>query len=48
MNQGQQKVSQWGMANRISLNPTKSNYLIISFKLRETTPEIYLYLNNIP
>ena len=30
------------------LNPTKSNYLIIPSKLRETTPQIYLYLNNIP
>ena len=48
MNQALQKVSQWCMANRISLNPTKSNYLIIPSKLRETTPQIYLYLNNIP
>ena len=36
------------MANGISFNPTKSNYLIIPFKLKETTPQIYLYFNNIP
>ena len=48
MNQDLQKVSQWCMANRISLNPTKSNYLIIPPKLRETTPQIFLYLHNIP
>ena len=35
------------MANRINLNPTKPNYLIIPFKLRETSPQIYLYVNNI-
>ena len=48
MNQDLEKVFQWCMANRISLNPTKSNYLVIPCKLRETTPQIYLYLNNIP
>ena len=36
------------MADRLSLNPTKSNYLIIPSKLRETTSQIYLYLNNVP
>ena len=39
MNHDLQKVFQWCMANRISLNPTKSNYLIIPPKLRETTPQ---------
>ena len=48
MNQDLLKVCQWCMANRISLNPTKSNYLIIPPKLRKTTPQTYLYLNDTP
>ena len=47
MNLDLQKVSQWCMANRINLNPTTSNYLIITPKLRETPPQISLTLNNI-
>ena len=35
------------MVNRISLNSTKCNNLIIPSKFRETTPQIYLYLSNI-
>ena len=48
MNLDLQKVSQWCMANRINLNPTTSNYLIITPKLREIPPQISLTLNNIP
>ena len=48
MNQDLLKVCQWCMANRIGLNPTKSNYLIIPPKLRKTTPQTYLYLNDTP
>ena len=43
-----QKVSHWYMANGIHLNPTKSDYLIILPKSRETPPQRNLYLNNIP
>ena len=47
MNLDLQKVFHWCMANRINLNPTKSNYLIISPKLRETSPQISLTLHDI-
>ena len=43
-----QKVSHWFMVNRINLNLTKSNYLIIPPKLKETLPQISFTSNNIP
>ena len=48
MNQDLQKVFHWCMANRIGLNLTKSNYPIVPYTLRETSPQIYLNLNKIP
>jgi len=32
--------------NKLSLNPTKSNYLKITPKLEEKPPQIFLKLNN--
>ena len=47
MNLDVQKVFHWCMANRMNLNPTKSNYFIISPKLRETSLQISLTLHYI-
>lgn len=48
MNRELENVYKWCNANKLSLNPKKSYYLIISPKLRSNSPQISLLLNSIP
>ena len=41
-------ISRWFEVNKLTVNPTKSNVLIIPPKLRQTIPPINITLNNIP
>ena len=47
MNNELRNVDEWCRANKLSLNPSKSNFLIIPPRLRKSPPNISLNLNNV-
>ena len=47
MNNELRNVSEWCHANKLSLNPSKSNFLLIPPRLRKPPPNISLKLNNV-
>ena len=47
MNNELRDVDEWCCANKLSLNPSKSNFLVIPPRLRKPPPYISLKLNNV-
>ena len=47
MNNELRNVDDWCRANKLSLNPSKSNFLVIPPRLRKPPPYISLKLNNV-
>ena len=47
MNNELRNVDEWCRANKLSLNPSKSNFLVIPPRLRKPLPYISLKLNNV-
>ena len=48
MNKDLANVYNWSIANKLSLNPSKSNHLIISTKQNILSPHVTLIVNNLP
>ena len=48
MNKDLTNVYNWSIANKLSLNPSKSNHLIISPKQNILSPHVTLIVNNLP
>ena len=48
MNKDLENVYNWSIANKLSLNPSKSNHLIISPKQNIHSPHFALIINNLP
>ena len=48
MNKDLANVYNWCIANKLSLNPSKSNHLIISPKQNIQSPHFALFVNNLP
>ena len=46
INQDLKNISQWFKANKLTVNPSKSNVLIIPPKLNKTVPNMNFFLNN--
>ena len=46
INQDLKNISQWFKANKLTVNPSKSNVLIIPHKLNKTVPNMNFFLNN--
>ena len=48
MNKELANVYNWSIANTLSLNPSKSNHLIISAEQNIQSPHFALIVNNLP
>ena len=48
MNKDLANVYNWSIANKLSINPSKSNHLIISPKQNILSPHVTLIVNNLP
>jgi len=42
------KISGWFHANKVTVNPAKYSLLVFSTNLKLTTPNINIFLNNLP